>query len=289
MLVAVQVSVPGLYLPPVLNSTDCRLPPPQTIISLPVQTALCRYRATGALVVLVAAQLSVSRIVAPASVENAAGALSAPDDHLAAGPNCRVIDLAPSGALVVLVAVQVSVLGSYLPPVFKYWCCRHTSAPDDHFTAGPNCRVIVPCLGRVGGAGSCPAISAGIVSPASVEKVAGVVSAPDDHLAAGPNCRVEVSRLGRIGGTGDGPAISAGIVSPASVHIAAAVISAPDDHLTAGPHCRVIVSRHRAHWSMLVAAQLSVLGLYLPPVFDTCASATIPPHSIISLPVQTAT
>src|SRR6266850_1647483 len=59
VLVAVQVSVPGLYLPPVLKAL-LPLPPPQTIISLPVQTALCRYRATGALVVLVAAQLSVT-------------------------------------------------------------------------------------------------------------------------------------------------------------------------------------------------------------------------------------
>ena len=33
--------------------------PPQTIISLPVQTAVCPYRAAGALVMLVAVQLSV--------------------------------------------------------------------------------------------------------------------------------------------------------------------------------------------------------------------------------------
>jgi hypothetical protein len=32
--------------------------PPQTIISLPVHTAVCRYRPTGALVVLVAVQVS---------------------------------------------------------------------------------------------------------------------------------------------------------------------------------------------------------------------------------------
>ena len=40
------------------------------------------------------------------------------------------------GALVVLVAVQLSVLGLYLPPVLD-----GRSAPDDHFTAGPHCRV----------------------------------------------------------------------------------------------------------------------------------------------------
>ena len=39
VLVAVQVSVPGLYLPPVLKAL-LPLPPPQTIISLPVHTAV---------------------------------------------------------------------------------------------------------------------------------------------------------------------------------------------------------------------------------------------------------
>ena len=37
----------------------------------------------------------------------------------------------------VLVAVQLSVLGLYLPPVFK----SQQPTPDDHFTAGPDCRV----------------------------------------------------------------------------------------------------------------------------------------------------
>ena len=46
------------YLPPVLK-TLMRLYPPQTIISLPVQTAVCQKRAVGAPLVLVAVQLSV--------------------------------------------------------------------------------------------------------------------------------------------------------------------------------------------------------------------------------------
>ena len=44
-----------------------------------------------------------------------------------------------------------------------------SSAPDDHFTAGPHCRVIESGVGCVGGAGSCPTIRAGIVSPAGVK------------------------------------------------------------------------------------------------------------------------
>jgi hypothetical protein len=39
VLVAVQLSVPGLYLPPVLKSLT-PFPPPQTIIWLPIQTAV---------------------------------------------------------------------------------------------------------------------------------------------------------------------------------------------------------------------------------------------------------
>ena len=63
MLVAVQLSVMGLYLPPVFTSVP--RPPPQTIISLPVQTAVCCPRALGALVVLVAVQLSVVGLYLP--------------------------------------------------------------------------------------------------------------------------------------------------------------------------------------------------------------------------------
>src|SRR5262245_27297009 len=54
ILVAVQLSLTGLYLPPVLRKS-----PPQTIISLPVQTALRPLRPSGALIVLVSVQLSV--------------------------------------------------------------------------------------------------------------------------------------------------------------------------------------------------------------------------------------
>jgi hypothetical protein len=60
MLVAVQLSVLGLYLPPVLSPV-----PPQTIISLPVHTAVCQYRAAGVLVVLVGVQVSVLGLYLP--------------------------------------------------------------------------------------------------------------------------------------------------------------------------------------------------------------------------------
>ncbi len=92
-------------------------------------------------------------------------------------------------------------------------------------------------------------------------------STPDDHFTAGPDCRVTVSGSGRVGRAGSSPTIRAGIVSPTGVERRAADRSAPDDHFTAGPHCRVRHSGSRAR-CVLVAVQLSVLGLYLPPVLQ---------------------
>ena len=136
-----------------------------------------------------------------------------------------------------LVAVQLSVLGLYLPPVLKSQVGTK-SAPDDHFTAGPDRRVRAPGSGRVGGAGGCPTVRAGIVSPAGVKNAFPESRpAPDDHFRAGPNPRVTVSAEGAL--------------------------------------------------VVLVAVQLSVLGLYLPPVLIKC-QVPCPPQTIISLPVQIA-
>jgi hypothetical protein len=59
MLVAVQLSLLGLYLLPLFRKVLPSGVPPQTIISLPLQTAVWKNRGLGALVVLVAVQLFV--------------------------------------------------------------------------------------------------------------------------------------------------------------------------------------------------------------------------------------
>jgi hypothetical protein len=64
------------------------------------------------------------------------------------------------------------------------------STPDDHFTAGPDCRVILSAGGCVGGAGDYPTIRTRIVSPTGVEIVGIAIATPDDHFIAGPYCRV---------------------------------------------------------------------------------------------------
>jgi hypothetical protein len=52
---------------------------------------------------------------------------------------------------------------------------------------------------------------------------------------------------------------------------------------------QIAVCSHRASGALtvLVAVQLSVLGLYLPPVFKKLLPFQ-PPHTVISLPLHTA-
>lgn len=61
------------------------------------------------------------------------------------------------------------------------------AAPDEHFTATPNCRVAVATLGCVRGAGSQPTVSDRIVFPAGVLSL---IATPDNHFIAGPDCSV---------------------------------------------------------------------------------------------------
>ena len=178
------------------------------------------------------------------------------------------------GALVVLVAVQLLVMGLYLPPVLV-WSLMPPPAPNDNLTASPNGRVIWLAAGRVDGAGGCPAISAGIVSPAP---------GPDDHLAAGPNCGVTSLAAGRVGEGGGCPLIrdrldlSAGVQN--FIADAAEIPSAPNNHDMAVPHRRVKISAVGT-LVVLVAVQVSVPGLYLPPVSKTLPKRSDPPQTII--------
>jgi hypothetical protein len=75
-----------------------------------------------------------------------------------------------------------------------------SSTPDDHFIAGPHCRVPSSASGRVGRAGVRPTIGGRIVSLAGVHVQSAISSTPDDHLTAGPHCRVRVPINGRMVG-----------------------------------------------------------------------------------------
>ena len=66
----------------------------------------------------------------------------------------------------VLVAVQLSVLGLYLPPVFKTF----PYPPQTIISLSVHTAVCnVSGFGRVGGAGGCPTVGAGIVSAAGIQ------------------------------------------------------------------------------------------------------------------------
>ena len=121
----------------------------------------------------------------------------------------------------------------------------------------------------VGGAGGYPTIRARIISPACVHPVVVTCSTPNDHFTAGPDCRLKGSGFGRVGRAGGYPTICAGMVSPASVQgVGSSSNSTPNDHFTVSPNRRVSWSRPEGALVVLVAVQLSVLGLYLPPVFQ---------------------
>ena len=100
------------YLPPVFKLAPDSSCPPQTIISLPVHTAVVNNRPVGAPVVLVAVQLLVPGLYLPPVFKKTPPSLAPPQTiislpvHTALGLN-RL-----AGALVVLVAVQLSVPGA---------------------------------------------------------------------------------------------------------------------------------------------------------------------------------
>ena len=60
------------------------------------------------------------------------------------------------------------------------------SAPDDHFTASPDCRVTVRASGRVGRAGGRPTVGAGIVSAAGVQILDATSSMPPQTIISLP-------------------------------------------------------------------------------------------------------
>ena len=170
MLVAVQLSVLGLYLPPVFkrHSWIHHIRPRRSFHCR--STLPCDTRAAGALVSAGGRPTIRAGIVSPAGVQIISCRYSsAPDDHFIAGPNCRVQISAHRAHWWCWWAVQLSVLGLYLPPVLTEWRC-HPIHPRRSF----HCQSKLPCdrsrRGRVDRAGGCPTICSGIVSPAGVKK-----------------------------------------------------------------------------------------------------------------------
>jgi hypothetical protein len=120
VLVDTQLSMLGLYLPPLFMGTKFSSEPPQIIISLPVQTAVWVLRASGTLVLPVGAQLSVFGLYLAPVLKIVPVSGSQPPHTIISLPVQTVLwKVLASGAFVVLVGVQVFVVGLYFPPVFK--------------------------------------------------------------------------------------------------------------------------------------------------------------------------
>ena len=91
-------------------------------------------------------------------------------------------------------------------------------------------------------------------------------STPDNHFAASPDCRVLPSSQRPHGGAGGCPTVGAGIVSAAGVQVSCSWQIRPrrSFHCRSTPPCESY--RPAGAPVVLVAVQLLVLGLYLPPV-----------------------
>ena len=203
VLVAAQLSVPGLYLASGRLYVVTTIEPPQTIISLPVQTAVCEVRAVGALAVLVVVQLFVPGLYLPPVLCIGDLIGSSPDDHFGFQSRLPCEREGPAGALVILVAVQLFVPGLYLPPVLNHGPLSTLVLPKRsfHFRS----RLLDAGIGsprNVGRASRCPTISAWIVSPSTVQTAHIISSTPYNDFASGPHCCGAVSGSGRVGGAG---------------------------------------------------------------------------------------
>jgi len=115
--VAVQVSAVGSYRPPVLKFTPGSEPfqPPQTTMTLPVQTAVWACRPTGAFTREVGVQLSIAGSSLPPVCRSG----YPPHTIMTLPVQIAVWLVRGKGALAMEVGTHVSVSGSYRPPVPK--------------------------------------------------------------------------------------------------------------------------------------------------------------------------
>lgn len=115
-LVAAQLFAAGSYSPPEFR-WFWPLHPPHVIILLPVQTAVCQFRAGW--VTPVADHVSVEAWYLPPLLKGIPF-LSPPHTIISAPVQTAVWLYRPEGASAVLAPIQVSVDGLYLPPLLVY-------------------------------------------------------------------------------------------------------------------------------------------------------------------------
>ena len=244
---------------------------------------------------LIAVQLSVTGIISAPGVQRAARAYSTPDDHFSAGPHCSITgsNSRRIGRAGGYPSIRTGIVSPTCTGAGRRWSWswslagRHgglclislgiiavaevgISAPNNYFTAGPYCRVEFSWSRRIVCTDGLPIVRRWVVSPAGVQIAAkGVQSAPDDHLTASPDRRVTVAAGGRVGRAGrvsnyqrwDYIFRRCSKNQRGSSKPPHTIISLPV-HTAA---CRIRLSGALV---VLVTVQLSLLGLYFPPVFE---------------------
>ena len=163
VLVAVQLSMLALYLPPVFKSVLLPTPPQTDHFTT---RPYCRVGATAFRHVRATSSRPVVR-VGIVSAASGGEHSAAPDNHFTAGPHCGVASSCggrvrgtrrrPTVRIRIISPASIHVVAEVVGP-----------APDDHFTAGPHCGVPLPGGRRIDCSSSGPSVRNRIVSATSV-------------------------------------------------------------------------------------------------------------------------
>ena len=229
-----------------IHSTNRLLRPAQTIISLPVETAVWDSRASGALLRAVGIQLSVTGLYLPPEFrKKGPGTSSAPYNHFVVDPDhpMRISGFRRVSRARCRPAIRVWVVSATGVEIFR---CAPPPTPDDHLSAGPECRVQASSIRRINSVRSRPAVCHGIVSATAI-KITAIISEP--HDSSRYRSKLPSGQFGRRGHCPVfvAPAIRAWIVSAAAVQQAAIEATPDDSYFTASRYCSLIWSGHWAH------------------------------------------
>ena len=185
----------GLYRPPVFKKL---VPsnPPQTIISLPVQTAACEFSRTGRISRAGAVQASALGLYLPPVFKGLP--LVPPQTIISLPVQTAVWNFRAPGALVVVVASSCPCSDCNARQCSNSWCYQ-----EFHPRQSSRCRSKLPCGILAQRAHRwCWSLSSypcwDCIARRCSNRSCRQGSAPDDHLTARPNRRVPESRSRRI-------------------------------------------------------------------------------------------
>ena len=186
--------------------------------------------------------------------------------------------------------------GLYLPPVFNNYFYRRILSPHHHYTACSKRRC--ECPGLDGALVVVTAVQLSVLGFWNLPPVlegrgpvpTGTTSpAPHNHQSARPHSRVPESRPARrVGCACSCPTVRGRVVPASRVKFPSLKLVPPQMTIALPVQTRRVIMPIEGALLVVVAAHVSVVGLYLAPVFTTLnLSSSAPPQTIISLPVHT--